>query len=185
MTAAPAFKLLSMLEGCLPSLPTQFSSKPSHFFLSIPPKPLRLLHLSFSSSSPSSLPPFLSTRKKLSLIPLVARTSDWAQQEEENEVKSEDFVLEDEEEPAQRDGEGPEAGFLEWDEEEEAGGVVNEGEPEGHDGYEEEEGGEEPYAEPPEEAKLFVGNLSYDIDSEKLAHLFDQAGVVEVAEVNA
>ncbi|XP_073100632.1 28 kDa ribonucleoprotein, chloroplastic [Elaeis guineensis] len=185
MTAAPAFKPLSMVEGCLPSLSTQFSSKPSHPFLPIPPKPLRLLHLSFSSSSssPSSLPPFLSTQKKLSLIPLVAQTSDWAQQEEENEVKSQDVVLEGEEEPEQLEGEGPEAGFSDWEEEEGGGVVVNEGEPEGDDGYVEEEGREEPYAEPPEEAKLFVGNLPYDIDSEKLAHLFDQAGVVEVAEV--
>ncbi|KAK8949732.1 hypothetical protein KSP39_PZI005395 [Platanthera zijinensis] len=34
-----------------------------------------------------------------------------------------------------------------------------------------------------EEAKLFVGNLPYDLDSEKLAHLFEGAGIVEVAEV--
>ncbi|XP_042064570.1 28 kDa ribonucleoprotein, chloroplastic-like isoform X2 [Salvia splendens] len=33
-----------------------------------------------------------------------------------------------------------------------------------------------------EEAKLFVGNLPYDIDSEKLAQLFYQAGVVEISE---
>nr|ABF60862.1 GRSF [Lilium longiflorum] len=32
------------------------------------------------------------------------------------------------------------------------------------------------------QAKLFVGNIPYD-DSEKLANLFDKAGVVEVAEV--
>lgn len=42
---------------------------------------------------------------------------------------------------------------------------------------------EDTYQEPPEEAKLFVGNLPFDIDSEKLAQLFDQAGVVEIAEV--
>ena len=42
---------------------------------------------------------------------------------------------------------------------------------------------EESYPEPPEEAKLFVGNLPYDMDSEKLAHLFEEAGIVEVAEV--
>ncbi|CAN6210073.1 unnamed protein product [Urochloa humidicola] len=46
---------------------------------------------------------------------------------------------------------------------------------------EEEEVGE--YVEPPEEAKVYVGNLPYDIDSERLAQLFEQAGVVEVAEV--
>ncbi|KAL1564252.1 28 kDa ribonucleoprotein, chloroplastic-like [Salvia divinorum] len=39
------------------------------------------------------------------------------------------------------------------------------------------------FDQPPEEAKLFVGNLPYDIDSEKLAQLFDQAGVVEISEV--
>jgi nucleolin len=46
--------------------------------------------------------------------------------------------------------------------------------------------GEGEYAavEPPEEAKVYVGNLPYDIDSEGLAQLFDQAGVVEVAEVS-
>ncbi|CAO2174156.1 unnamed protein product [Urochloa humidicola] len=46
---------------------------------------------------------------------------------------------------------------------------------------EEEEVGE--YVEPPEEAKVYVGNLPYDVDSERLAQLFEQAGVVEVAEV--
>ncbi|XP_040383598.1 28 kDa ribonucleoprotein, chloroplastic-like [Oryza brachyantha] len=39
------------------------------------------------------------------------------------------------------------------------------------------------YVEPPEEAKVYVGNLPYDMDSERLAQLFDQAGVVEVSEV--
>ncbi|XP_009629671.1 28 kDa ribonucleoprotein, chloroplastic [Nicotiana tomentosiformis] len=41
----------------------------------------------------------------------------------------------------------------------------------------------EEYQEPSEDAKLFVGNLPYDIDSEGLAQLFQQAGVVEIAEV--
>ncbi|KAI3981741.1 hypothetical protein MKX01_027726 [Papaver californicum] len=55
--------------------------------------------------------------------------------------------------------------------------------PGGDGGFVEEESSEETYTEPSEDAKLFVGNLPYDIDSEKLANLFDQAGVVEVAEV--
>ncbi|KFK29018.1 hypothetical protein AALP_AA7G078100 [Arabis alpina] len=38
-------------------------------------------------------------------------------------------------------------------------------------------------SEPPEEAKLFVGNLAYDVDSQALAMLFEQAGTVEIAEV--
>ncbi|MCL7022543.1 hypothetical protein MKW94_018140 [Papaver nudicaule] len=50
-------------------------------------------------------------------------------------------------------------------------------------GFVEEESSEETFTEPSEDAKLFVGNLPYSIDSEKLANLFDQAGVVEVAEV--
>lgn len=60
------------------------------------------------------------------------------------------------------------------------GGDVTEGEGEGEDEGE----GEEEYPEPPEDAKLFVGNLPYDFDSEKLAQLFEQAGVVEIAEVD-
>ncbi|CAL9030911.1 unnamed protein product [Prunus brigantina] len=42
---------------------------------------------------------------------------------------------------------------------------------------------EEANVEPPEEAKVFVGNLPYDVDSQKLAELFERAGVVEIAEV--
>ncbi|CAH2070508.1 unnamed protein product, partial [Thlaspi arvense] len=47
-------------------------------------------------------------------------------------------------------------------------------------GTEEESGG---FQEPPEEAKLFVGNLPYDVDSQALAMLFEQAGTVEISEV--
>lgn len=39
------------------------------------------------------------------------------------------------------------------------------------------------FAQPPEEVKIFVGNLPYDVDSEQLASLFKPAGTVEVAEV--
>ena len=102
----------------------------------------------------------------------MAQTSDWAQQEEgeENQVEK----------------------GLSWEgqglEETVASAASDESEAEGE---EEEEssgegvlgGGEEFYPEPPEEAKLFVGNLSYDVDSEKLAEVFNQAGVVEIAEV--
>lgn len=42
---------------------------------------------------------------------------------------------------------------------------------------------EEGFVEPPEDAKIFVGNLPYDVDSQKLAMLFEQAGTVEIAEV--
>ena len=50
------------------------------------------------------------------------------------------------------------------------------------------EGGDEgteddTFSEPSEELKIFVGNLPWDVDSEKLALLFEGAGTVEVAEV--
>ncbi|CAI8597582.1 unnamed protein product [Vicia faba] len=47
----------------------------------------------------------------------------------------------------------------------------------------EENSAEGDFAEPSEDAKLFVGNLPYDVDGEKLAMLFEQAGTVEIAEV--
>ncbi|XP_014510072.1 28 kDa ribonucleoprotein, chloroplastic [Vigna radiata var. radiata] len=49
------------------------------------------------------------------------------------------------------------------------------------DGAEEVTGGG--FAQPPEEVKIFVGNLPYDVDSQQLAFLFKEAGTVEVAEV--
>ncbi|RWW14347.1 hypothetical protein BHE74_00016398 [Ensete ventricosum] len=167
-----------MTEGLLPYLPAAaFSSKPSLARLPLLRSswPLPFLHLSCSRSSSS-----VSLRNKLPLLPLVAQTSDWASQEEEQEAsEAEDrgFGLEGFEE-------GDEPGLSELEGEEvqaEDGGVVAQGEGEFVEGEEGEE--EEAYVEPPEEAKLFVGNLPYDFDSEKLAHLFEEAGVVEVAEV--
>ncbi|GAU40419.1 hypothetical protein TSUD_136660 [Trifolium subterraneum] len=46
-----------------------------------------------------------------------------------------------------------------------------------------EDSSEGDFAEPPEDAKLFVGNLPFSVDSEKLAMLFGEAGTVEIAEV--
>ncbi|GER38464.1 RNA-binding family protein [Striga asiatica] len=46
------------------------------------------------------------------------------------------------------------------------------------------EGGESVgYAKPNEDAKLYVGNLPYNVTSENLAQLFQEAGVVDMAEV--
>ncbi|KAL3835269.1 hypothetical protein ACJIZ3_010005 [Penstemon smallii] len=39
------------------------------------------------------------------------------------------------------------------------------------------------YVELSEEAKVYVGNLPYDVGSEKLAKIFEGAGVVEIAEI--
>ncbi|XP_074564139.1 28 kDa ribonucleoprotein, chloroplastic-like [Curcuma longa] len=176
MAAGAAFKPVSMAEGLLPSsLPTTFFSsntKPSLPLLSLHRafKPFPFLHSSRSAS-------LFSLEKKLSFVPLVAQTSGWARQDEEageDEVEVGDFGFEGREE-------GDAAGIEEYEGEEETtveDEVVADG---GSDFLE--MAGEEPYVEPPEEAKLYVGNLPFDIDSEKLAQLFDSAGVVEVAEV--
>ncbi|KAF7114404.1 hypothetical protein RHSIM_RhsimUnG0005900 [Rhododendron simsii] len=109
---------------------------------------------SFSGPFPS----WVSLKNKISPsssgVSLVAQTSDWAQEEEKEEKE-----------------ENPVEGFK-WGGEEESG--------EGSGGVEE---SEESYSEPPEEAKVFVGGLPFELDSEKLAQLFEQAGVVEIAEV--
>lgn len=39
------------------------------------------------------------------------------------------------------------------------------------------------FSEPPEDAVLYAGNLPFDVDSERLAQIFEAAGVVEIAEV--
>lgn len=144
---------LSIPKCCISTLPIQFF-KASPPLLSLPSKSITQIHLSSSSSSSSW--GFQKPKNLLSiLIPLVAQTSDWAQQEEE-EAGEERIQLE-------------------------AKATEGEVEEEGEYGAEKEE--EDSYPEPPEEAKLFVGNLPYDYDSEKLAQLFNQAGVVEIAEV--
>ena len=94
------------------------------------------------------------------MVTFVAQTSDWAQQEE-----------------------GEEGGVKVAEEEVVASAADDDEGYEGETGDAEEGDGEESYPEPPEEAKLFVGNLPYDVDSEALAQLFNQAGVVEIAEV--
>ncbi|KZV57699.1 28 kDa ribonucleoprotein, chloroplastic-like [Dorcoceras hygrometricum] len=109
-----------------------------HLTTSTPPLSLRQIH---NSTAWASLKSRILTSK---IVPLVAQTSDWAQQEEEEE----------EEDKYEESGES-DGGGLE----------------------------EDSYQEPSEEAKLFVGNLPYDVDSEKLAQIFDRAGVVEISEV--
>ncbi|KAL7100538.1 hypothetical protein ACP275_08G003600 [Erythranthe tilingii] len=70
--------------------------------------------------------------------------------------------------------------WAQQEEEEEAEEKNEEGELETNSAS---DGGSFEEAELSEEAKLFVGNLPYDIDSEKLATLFNQAGIVEISEV--
>ncbi|XP_058093681.1 28 kDa ribonucleoprotein, chloroplastic-like [Magnolia sinica] len=168
--AASVFKPLSMANCCLTPLSAIFTPRaPSFSFLSLPSKPVKPFPL--SSSYPSiSLP-----LPRRTIISLVAKTSDWAPRQDEEAG----FDLEQ-----QQGEEGTEARMSDWEgegeEHTESGGEEGSG---GGDGYAEEEGEEESYLPPPEEAKLFVGNLPYDVESADLAELFEKAGIVESAEV--
>ncbi|KAG4190860.1 hypothetical protein ERO13_A07G055300v2 [Gossypium hirsutum] len=157
-------KPISMADSCclvcIPSLFTTCSKSPS--LLCFPPKPINL----FLSSSHSSTSLTLKTKTHFSsLVSFVAQTSDWAQQEEENDAT---ITIDDEES-------GIEA---KWENDDSDG-------PEGKDAVFEEQSRdlEEEGSEPSEEAKLFVGNLPFDVDSQSLAMLFEKAGTVEIAEV--
>lgn len=120
------------------------------------PKPFLVL---LSPALPGRHLSLRSTRPRLPLVPLAASDSFESSVEVAEPEVAEDEALEAvaEEEPA---------AVVEEEEEEE---VVEEAVAE--------------YVEPPEEAKVYVGNLPYDVDSERLAQLFEQAGVVEVSEV--
>ncbi|KAL3829544.1 hypothetical protein ACJIZ3_018346 [Penstemon smallii] len=132
MTSATIPHLKFLECCCATTVPrTQFilsNSKPT-----CPSLSLKHTHLSSSSIS------LKSKNFPLKIVPFVAQTSEWAQEEVENEDSN---VV-----------------------------SLEEGEGEGS------------YVDPPEEAKLFVGNLPYDVDSEKLAQLLEPAGVVEISEV--
>ena len=109
----------------------------------------------------------------------VAQTSDWAQQEEDNTI-----AVEDEEGAWENEDAGDtEARLSDWEEPEGDNVGIEGREAEGDGVFEEKE--DEGFVEPPEDAKLFVGNLPYDVDSQKLAILFEQAGTVEIAEVSS
>ncbi|KAK7302168.1 hypothetical protein RJT34_13049 [Clitoria ternatea] len=149
------FKSLTMAESCLLFSPTSlFYSKTKPSFFSPPYKPLTLQFSCLNSLS-------LSLRTHPSpFLTFVAQTSGWAQQGEDNTATAEEDGLSE-----------SEASLSGWEtnaQDTEIGG--------GDDH-------EEAFVEPPEDAKLFVGNLPYDVDSQRLAMLFEQAGTVEIAEV--
>ncbi|XP_048327554.1 28 kDa ribonucleoprotein, chloroplastic isoform X2 [Ziziphus jujuba] len=181
--ATPLSSALSMAESCLASVPTFFTPKNQYPVHSFPSIPINLSHLSCSSSSSS--PSWVTLKTKSSpfrIVPLVAQTSDWAQQEEDGEQEKgneeEGFNWE-----AQGETEGGLEARVSSDEGDGWGGEVEDGNESAGDGDGVSVGSEvEFYPEPPEEAKLFVGNLPYDVDSEKLAQFFNQAGIVEIAE---
>ncbi|XP_022736273.1 28 kDa ribonucleoprotein, chloroplastic-like [Durio zibethinus] len=167
----------------LPSLITTYSKAPS--LLSLPSKPIKF----FLSSSHSLTFSTLETKTHFpSLVSFVFQTSDWAQKEEENDTTitidgqkqqvQEQTESEEEEELAleNEESDGAEATLSDWEPEGEGEDAVFEGE-----GVDSEL--EDSISEPPEEAKLFVGNLPYDVDSQSLAMLFEKAGTVEIADV--
>lgn len=63
--------------------------------------------------------------------------------------------------------------------EEQGGGDFNWAEAQDSDG----DGGDTDGFVPSEEAKLYVGNVPYDVDSETLAQVFEGAGTVEIVEI--
>ncbi|XP_044484420.1 28 kDa ribonucleoprotein, chloroplastic-like [Mangifera indica] len=170
------FKPLSMADSTsLLSLPSIFTTttKPPLSSLSIASRPLKL-HLSRSLSS-QTLSLNLKKNTHFSQFTTFV-SSDWSNQEEDSSNTT--VTLEqDEEEPSwgNQGTDGTEANLSDWEPEEEDTAIeASEGQ---------EESSEQDFVEPPEEAKLFVGNLPYDVDSQKLAMLFEKAGTVEIAEV--
>ncbi|KAI4343684.1 hypothetical protein L6164_011003 [Bauhinia variegata] len=179
ITTIPAVKTLAMVESRLLSLPSFCYGKIKYPCLSTPSKPVKLQALRSNSSLFLSSLSLSRKTHHSSIVTFVAQTSDWG----------EDNILAVEEEEAEQDEstwenrDGAEAGLSDWESEGGDAGIEgsqSEGES-GEDGVFEEREGE--FVEPPEDAKLFVGNLPYDVDSQKLAMLFEQAGTVEIAEV--
>ncbi|XVF11645.1 hypothetical protein REPUB_Repub08aG0045200 [Reevesia pubescens] len=170
-------------SSCLVSLPSIFtSSSKAPSLLSLPSKPIKLF-LSSSHSSTFSTP---KTKTHFPyLVAFVAQTSDWAQQEEENDTT---ITIDGQEQQVEEETESDE-GDLTWENEEtdEAEASLSDWAPAGEGEGVDAEGGDseadDSPPEPPEEAKLFVGNLPYDVDSQSLAMLFEKAGTVEIAEI--
>ncbi|KAJ8429431.1 hypothetical protein Cgig2_015720 [Carnegiea gigantea] len=160
MTTAtnPLLKTLSISNPRFTSIPSIFNPKSLVFSISskLNELPLSVSVASTQRSSFSLQKPTLSSR----VISCVAQTSDWEQEAPSAVLDEEDS-----------DTEGPNAydfGFGDAEGEVSAVGPEDNG---------------EGFPDPPEDARLFVGNLPFDVDSEKLAQIFDGAGVVEVAEV--
>ncbi|KAK9203230.1 hypothetical protein WN943_013484 [Citrus x changshan-huyou] len=187
-TASVLKPLSSMADSTsLLSPPSIFARNP-YFSIHPRPRPIKL-HLSDSSLSSKGFSFKLKkTTHFSSFTTFVAQTSDWADQEGDKDNTT--ITLEQEQE---ENGE-EEPNWENQGADETEGNLSDWGEPEGEDtvveaGERQEESGEEgvfeeeEFVEPPEDAKLFVGNLPYDVDSEKLAMLFEKAGTVEIAEV--
>ncbi|CAL0306774.1 unnamed protein product [Lupinus luteus] len=154
ITTMPIFNSLTTLHSSLFSLPSLTKSK--YPFL---PNPHNHVKLQLSCSYSSLFSPSLSlcTRRTHNspVLTFVAQTSDWAQQEEGEEGEEEEPTWENQDADEREEGEGAQDGNFE----------------------------EKGFEEPSDDAKIFVGNLPFDVDSEKLAMLFEKVGTVEIAEV--
>ncbi|KAK7291585.1 hypothetical protein RIF29_06849 [Crotalaria pallida] len=164
LSTMPLFKSLTISsESSLLSLSSL--TKPKYPFLPIhSSKHSKLQQLACSNSSLFSPSLSLSIRrtKNSHVLTFVAQTSDWAQQDEE-EGEGAEATWENQGDPTWGDQDG--------DEEEEGEGVED-GNFKGRS-----------FQEPSDDLKIYAGNLPFDVDSEKLAMLFEQAGTVEIAEV--
>ncbi|KAJ8429430.1 hypothetical protein Cgig2_015719 [Carnegiea gigantea] len=161
--ANPFSKTLPISNTCSATslhIPSIFNLK--SLFLSISWKPNKLpLSLSLSSPQISSFSlqkPTLSSR----LISCVSQASGWGQE-------GPSAVL---------DEQGSDPDGTNWGAQDFG---VGDSEGEVSDVGPEDDG--EGFREPPGNAKLYVGNLPFDVDGEKLARTFEGAGIVEVAEV--
>ncbi|KAE9604299.1 hypothetical protein Lal_00002364 [Lupinus albus] len=163
----------NMSHSSLLSFPSSLfhNSITKHYFLTIPSSK----HLS-SFKNPSLSLTISTKTHRFPFLAFVAQTSETDSAQQENNDNT--FTFQD-----QEVGE-PHAALSGWEPNAEDAEIEAEIEGEEEE-EEEEEGGFEDggFSEPPEEAKVFVGNLPYDIDSQKLAVLFEEAGTVEVAEV--
>ncbi|GLT28092.1 hypothetical protein SLA2020_030480 [Shorea laevis] len=181
-----AFKPLSVADSsCLLPLSSIFTPSSKVHCLSIPPRPIKV---NLSSSQYFLVTQLCTLRNKPhvpSLVSFVAQTSDWAQQEDDNNTITIDEGIDQGQgqfEWENQESDETEAKFSDWEPEGEDSTTEVAAES-GEDGTFEERGPEEEFVEPPEDAKLFVGNLPYDVDSQSLAMLFEKAGTVEIAEV--
>ncbi|KAJ9567928.1 hypothetical protein OSB04_003894 [Centaurea solstitialis] len=168
--AKPILKPSSMANACLLSSPSIFFAGKSHHqqHVSLRLKPIQInLSASFTSFSlrrtnPNSSP----------FVTFVAEEDNTLVIQEEEEEQSEGGFSWGDENPETETEVAAEgdAGVSGWEGSAAVAGDSGDGETEA-------------YSEPPEDAKIFVGNLPYDVDSEQLAQLFQQAGVVEISEV--
>ncbi|CAL5198175.1 unnamed protein product [Lathyrus oleraceus] len=150
-----SFKSLTMAESCLLSQPSLFYTKTKSPFVSNSAKPFKIQNPTYNSSRVSHSLSLTVGKRRTRHSSLLTFVA-----------QTSDWAQQEEKE----DG-------ATWE---------NQGEPKWGSETESNEGDGEVggYEEPSEELKIFVGNLPFDVDSEKLARLFEQTpGTVEIAEI--